>query len=267
MSGKQEHPAGWEYLEEYHSFIAQTEDNHPRFFTAFQEALQAQREAGEVRQTAVLTEIPSEVEYLERLRTEYDLVLRRILNPRDQMTSTATLIRVVDGATQTDPHPETTCNSCLFWIPTPILPLSCPPTSPDSGVDPNSPTTATFTASPFFQFPETNSFRCPGPSSSTISPRTSPTRRSHTDHHPYSSRKRHIPSLLNLNVAPSDPIDPQTRDFLHTPAGPICWNCGSHDHPYPRCPHPAATFCFGCGKKGYTKARCPSCPQTHHRSH
>ena len=48
MSDEREHPAGWEYLEEYRSFIAQTEADHPGFFTAFQEALQVHREAGEV---------------------------------------------------------------------------------------------------------------------------------------------------------------------------------------------------------------------------
>ena len=53
-------PAGWGYLEEYQSFIAQTERDQPGFFVAFQEALRAQKEAGEVQQTAVLTEVPTD---------------------------------------------------------------------------------------------------------------------------------------------------------------------------------------------------------------
>ena len=218
MSDEREHFAGWEYLEEYRSFIAQTEADNPGFFKAFQEALQAHREAGEVWPTAVLTEIPSEAEYLERLRTKYDLVPKRILDPRDEMTSTATLICMVDGATQTDPLPETACSCSFFKVPNLTLPLSCPPTSPDSGVDHNSPTTPTFSASPSSQFHETNPFRSPCPSSSTICPRTSRTRRTHTDHHPYPSSKRHIPSLLNLKFSafgphslPESRFPPRTR--------------------------------------------------------
>ena len=155
---------------------------------------------------------------MERLRTKYDLVPKRILDPRDEMISTATLIRMVDRATQTDPLPETACSCSFFKVPNLTLPLSCPPTSPDSGVDHNSPTTPTFSASPSSQFHETNPFRSPCPSSSTICPRTSRTRRTHTDHHPYPSSKRHIPSLLNLKFSafgphslPESRFPPRTR--------------------------------------------------------
>ena len=127
MSGKQEHPAGWEYLEEYRSFIAQTEANHPGFFTAFQEALQAQREAGEVRKNPR--------PYRDPLRGGIFGGADDKIRPRPQEN--------LGPPGSNDPLPETTCSSCLSHLPTPILPLSCPSIYPDSGVDPNSPTTPT----------------------------------------------------------------------------------------------------------------------------
>ena len=71
-------PAGWGYLKKY-SFIAQTERDHPGFFVAFQEALRARKEAGEVKQTAVLMYVPIDEETLELLRGKYDLIPIRSL--------------------------------------------------------------------------------------------------------------------------------------------------------------------------------------------
>ena len=91
-----EHPPGWEHLKDCRFFIAKVQREKPGFFTADNEAMEAQKRASEVRQTAILTDVPPEAEFLERLRDEYDLVPRRSLQPRNQATGTRTLLYETD---------------------------------------------------------------------------------------------------------------------------------------------------------------------------
>ena len=120
MSANGNPPAGWGYLEEYQSFIARTKRDHSGFFVAFQEALGAQKEAGEVQETAVLTEVPTDEETLELLQKKYDLIPRRSPQPRDEATSTNSLICMISKGTQTDVPPEAscTCSSSRPSVPT-----------------------------------------------------------------------------------------------------------------------------------------------------
>jgi len=42
--------------------------------------------------------------------------------------------------------------------------------------------------------------------------------------------------------------------------GDGCWNCGSGDHSYTRCPSPRVrSFCYGCGLRDTTVRTCPRC--------
>ena len=232
-----EHPPGWEFLKDYRSFIAKVQREKPGFFTAFNEAMEAQKRANEVRQTAILTDVPTEAEFLERLREKYDLIPRHSLEPRDQATGTRTLLyeTTASKATQTEGEIPTLCGGC------------------SAGVVPE-PLSAHSSSS----FPSTNPFAFPCPNTPIYPiPSTAPTPPS-----PLSSRKRpaQIPSLLNCEVNPFLPANPRTLEYLRSEAtsGRVCWNCGGAGHGYPRCPHPATVFCFGCGMKGTTKIGCPN---------
>lgn len=91
-----EYPNGWEHFEWFQAFIEATKKYQLRLFTAFQEALKVQERALEVRQTAILSEISSEKEYLERLTVNCDLLPWNFPQPRDQATSTKSLIYQMD---------------------------------------------------------------------------------------------------------------------------------------------------------------------------
>ena len=238
----QHHPPGWEYLEEYSSFIAQTERDRPGFFTAFQEALQAQKEACEVRQTAVLTEVPTDEEIMERLRRKYDLVPRHTIHQKDEATSTVGLSRSSGTGVQTE---ETTGCSCHCHLVTPLRPKTQfrpnPPTSPGpSSNDPH--------------------FRPPTP--------VRPSSSRHTSTDPYPKRSptpsppKQMPSLLNLKIPSPNRVNPQTMEFLRATGEFGCWNCSEGTHRYLQCPHPRQVFCFGCGRKGVLRSPVPCAATT-----
>nr|CAH7732412.1 unnamed protein product [Callosobruchus chinensis] len=48
--------------------------------------------------------------------------------------------------------------------------------------------------------------------------------------------------------------------------GSQCWNCGSREHKFKRCPEPRRKFCFKCGKDEVTYPRCPNCQKNGQRS-
>ena len=116
-----EHPPGWEFLKDYRSFIAKVQREKPGFFMAFNEAMEAQRRAGEVRQTAIVTDVPTEAEFQVRLREKYDLIPRHSLESRDQATSTRTLLYETTAckATQTEEKVPTLCSRCSAEVASP----------------------------------------------------------------------------------------------------------------------------------------------------
>ena len=231
MSENGNHPSGWGYLEEFRSFIAQTEREQPGFFVAFQEALRAQKEAGEVQQTAVLAEVPTEEETLELLRRKYDLIPRRSLQPKDEATSTASLVQTFNRGTQTDPlpaNPRQPSRPLTPIDPHPITKENFVRRTPVAPKNPSRPSTST------------------PPNVVPITP----------------SPKSKLLSLLDLKVAPPPQINPCTLEFLRDTAEFGCWNCGDLSHRHPQCLSPPQLFCFGCGRKGFSKASCPKCIHT-----
>ena len=230
-------PAGWGYLEEYQSFIARTERDHPGFFVAFQEALRAQKEADEVPQTAVLTEVPTEEETLELFRRKYDLVPRHSLQPRDEATSTNSLVRMISKGTQTDVPLEASSSR-------PSIPTHNPLFDPHPIIKEN-----------FVRKTPPSKKRNHSPSRPSIS--TPPNVVPITP-----SPKSKLPSLLDLKVPPPSQINPSTLEFLRDTAEFGCWNCGDSSHRHPQCLSPPQLFCFGCGRKGFSKASCPKCIHT-----
>ncbi|XP_029178633.1 uncharacterized protein LOC114946350 [Nylanderia fulva] len=78
---------------------------------------------------------------------------------------------------------------------------------------------------------------------------------------PISPKKRphHSPSPVQEKL-------PKMQIFRHTQSSTLtrrpnmCWNCGSTDHFYSRCPNPRVDpFCYGCGRRGVTLRLCPVC--------
>nr|CAI5850873.1 unnamed protein product [Callosobruchus analis] len=72
------------------------------------------------------------------------------------------------------------------------------------------------------------------------------------------------PKAMISSIPPSPPASSTQVEAVTIRSQ--CWNCGSQEHKFKRCPEPRRTFCFKCGKDDVTYPRCPNCQKNGQRS-
>ena len=215
---------GQEYLQPYKSLVKKIQRHHPGFFRSLLEAQEAQRRAGEVRSTAILTDVPTDEELARSLCREYNLV-NRSWPTRTLGTSTSPQgievplrcgysLSCVDAQTQTDPFP-----------------ISAPAPVPSRSRDTHR------SRSPSRNIPYRRDTNDPAPILRENFSRSSP--------RPVPDQPSPVPDM-----EVDSPRDPLPRE---------CWNCQKFGQWYSECSELKAYFCYKCGKPNVRVDNCPKC--------